>query len=105
MAIQVDNLSRLKFSDPIIINGKEMFGLWNRPNWMDINNIEDRNVQNFMVNQETAGRPDLIANTIYGTPLLEWVVIMFNNPINTLGFPKSGTTIKLPRPTLVFSNI
>jgi hypothetical protein len=105
MAIQVDNLSRLRFADPIIIDGKETFGLWNRPSWMNIDNVEDKDVQNFVVNQETAGRPDLISNQVYGTPLLEWVVIMFNNPTNTLGFPKTGTTIRLPKPTLVFSNI
>lgn len=105
MPIDTDSLSRFKFSESVIINGKETFGLWKRPDFMKIENVPDTEVSYFAVDQSTAGRPDLISQQFYRTPYLEWVVIMFNKPLNPIGWPKSGTVIQLPSSKIVFSGL
>jgi len=105
MAIDTDSLSRFKFSESIIRDGKETFGMWKRPDFMKVENVSDTDVFYFSIDQSTAGRPDLISQQMYGTPMLEWVVIMFNRPLNPIGWPKSGTVIKLPTQSVVFSGL
>jgi hypothetical protein len=101
MPINTDSNSRFKFSESVIIDGKETFGMWKRPNFMKIENVPDTEVTYLAIDQSTAGRPDLISGLMYGTPLLEWVVIMFNKPLNPIGWPKAGTVIQLPSTSVV----
>jgi len=101
----VDDLSRFKKSEPIIVDGKVTFGRWTRPDWMNPEFVASTEIMLFQVDQNYAGRPDLIAQNFYGTPYLEWVITMFNRPLNPIGFPKAGSVVKVLSRSVVFSNI
>ena len=103
MSMQVDNNSRWKFSEPIVNNGKETFGRWTRPDFLIKENVPDNETMTVQVDQSLAGRPDLIALKYYKASTLEWVVIMFNRPLNPIGWPTAGTIIKLPSYNVVYS--
>ena len=105
MAIKVDSLSRWRLSEPIIDNGKETFGLWTRPDFLKKDNVPENQIMLVRIDSLIAGRPDLIALKYYQNSLLEWVVVMFNRPLNPIGWPKIGTMIKIPSSVIVFSNI
>ena len=103
--LSVDNLSRFFKSEPIIVDGKVTFGRWKRPDWMNPDLVASTDVLLVQVDQNYAGRPDLVVQDFYGTPYLEWVITMFNRPLNPIGFPKAGSVIKVLSRTLVYSNI
>jgi hypothetical protein len=103
MALTRSTLSRFANTDPIIHNGKEAYGLWVRPNVINPNVLNENDIQTIQITQHYAGRPDLIAVNEYGTPYLEWVVIMFNRPLNPLGWPQVGLLIKIPKRTIIRS--
>lgn len=96
MPITQNDLSRFKQTSPVILNGIETFGLWSRPSFVDPSTLQDEDIITMSIDQQHAGRPDLIAYEVYDTPALEWVIVMFNKPLNPLGWPFVGTVIKLP---------
>ena len=104
-SIQNSSLSRFYQSTPIVVNNIVTFGRWDRPNWMNEENVSTQNIITLKINQNYAGRPDLIANDYYNSPFLEWVVILFNRPLEPLGFPKAGSVIKIPSSKIVSSNL
>lgn len=97
MSIQVSSYSRFFTTDTVVFEGKETFGLLVERDFLKRENLEEDQIIKFKVQPEYAGRPDLIANDVYGTPYLDWVVTLFNKPRNPLNWPYSGTTIELPR--------
>lgn len=103
--IQSEPKSRFYGAEPIIVNGRTTFGRWSRPDWLKEENIASTDVLLVSIDQRFAGRPDLIAQEYYNDYNLEWVITMFNRPLNPLGYPKAGTTIKLPSKKIVFSNV
>jgi hypothetical protein len=64
-------------------------------------NLEDDEIVIITVDQRIAGRPDIIASEQYGTSFYDWIVIMFNRPQDTMDFPRAGTVIKIPAPSVV----
>lgn len=81
------------------------FGLFNRLNFLDPNNLSEDQIFKFEVRPPFNGRPDLIADEIYGVSILSWVLILFNNPRETLLWPENGSVIKYPSSIVVFSEI
>lgn len=94
MAVELSALSRFVSTEPVIKDGKETFGMWVDP--IGFNNLDESELIAIVIDQKYAGRPDLIAADIYGTPSLEWVIIMYSRPLNPLGWPPPGVTIKIP---------
>lgn len=105
MSIEVEGFSRLRFTDAVIVDGQETFGLFDRPDFLDIRSIDDDQVIEFTVRPPYVGHPDLIANDVYGSPRLDWVVVMFNNPRETLNWPINGSIIRLPSASLVLPEV
>jgi hypothetical protein len=105
MAIQVDAQSRFNRQSVIMVNDIVTFGKWNRPEWMRRENIDEDDILTFKINSLRAGRPDLIANDLYTRPFLDWVLVMWNSPRNTLGWPKIGEVIEAPAGSIVLPNI
>lgn len=101
MSIQTNSLSRFNETEPIVRDGVSTFGLWIRPDVINIKDINEQDLVTIKVDQRHAGRPDVIANEQYGTSFLEWVVVMFNRPLNPLGWPQAGTIIKIPNRQVV----
>lgn len=101
MPIQIDSTSRFLISQPIIHANHETFGLWRKPPGLDITQIDEHDISTILIDQNLAGRPDQIAVREYGTPLLEWVIVMFNRPLNPFGWPRVGDVIKIPSRSII----
>lgn len=68
-------------------------------------NLQQNEIMTIKITNDIAGRPDLIAEKIYDTRFLDWVIIMYNKPLNTIGWPKVGTTIQTPTKSTVLRNL
>jgi len=101
------NFLRFLDTDKIIVDGKETYSIWRQPPWLK-EKPEDGDILSYVIPSNYEGRPDLISNELYGTPLLGWVVIAFNarffhsDARDVLNWPRTGTLIKLPIRSLVF---
>lgn len=104
MPIKLNSLSRFKNTELVTRNGIQTFGLWNRPRFMERDNLTDNQIIKLYINQNYEYRPDLIARDYYGSKKLYWIPIMFNRPRNTLVWPKAGTSIEIPAPYIVSEN-
>lgn len=105
MAIETDSNSRFLETEAIIFNGIETFGLWQRPDFLDPDKLNEEDIISVIVEGPQAGRPDVIADILYGSQLLDWVIVMFNKPKNTLGWPSVGDVIRAPSASVVTQNI
>ena len=105
MPIAVDSDSRFNNTVPIIFDGFETFGLWRPPLFIRKELDEDTQIDKFPVPNRLAGKPDQISQEIYGTVRFHWVLIMFNKPKNTLGWPKAGEVIRFPVNDVVVANL
>ncbi len=91
-----DSTSRFYSLESIIINGKPTYGRASLPDALQEANLTPGQIARMTITQQYVGRPDALANDVYGTPFLEWIIVMFNKPMNPLGWPQAGITIKLP---------
>lgn len=98
--MDLDDFSRFKRTPPTIIDGKETYGRWVPPNFLKTRPT-DENIGIFRVTSAMEGRPDLIAFKVYGTPLLDWVLIAFNGVRDPLNWPRAGDSIEYPVDTVV----
>ncbi len=96
--------SRYRKTDQIIVDGVETVGTWKQPNYL-IERPKENFILRYYVTNAVEGRPDLIANQLYGTPTLDWVLIAFNSPTECLNWPTAGTTIEYPSQDLVLSQL
>jgi len=65
----------------------------------------DKYIHKYIVPSSQQGRPDLIADAVYGLDSLDWVLITFNNVINVFGWPKSGEIISWPDSSIVIPSL
>lgn len=105
MPIRLDSLSRFRTQEPVVFNGNETFGLYDRPRFLNRDELSEDEIFQFKTQPQHAGRPDMIALDAYGSQFLDWVVILFNNPRNTLGFPANNAVIDLPVRQIVLGEI
>lgn len=101
MSIAIDPHSRFKLSQPVVINGIETFGLLTKFPFLDPASIDDADIVKITVTPDMAGKPWAIANAIYNSPVLDWVIVLFNRPLNPVNWPPNGTVIRAPRQGLV----
>jgi hypothetical protein len=100
----LDQFSRFQQSEQIIYDGVDTFGVWTQPSFL-IQRPEEKQIGVFRVSSALEGRPDLIANELYGTPLLDWVLISFNNARRSLNWPRAGDDIEYPLDTVVLPEL
>jgi hypothetical protein len=81
----------------------EAYDQWVPPEFFDT--VTDDQISTYLVHKEVEGRPDLIAGIVYGTYMLDWVLIAFNKPTETLNWPRAGTVIKYPSQNVVLANL
>ena len=93
----LEEQSRFQFQKQINLNGVVTYGSWVPP-WFIQNKsaLTVDQVANFVVPVAYAGRPDNIAMLLYGSPLLDWVIVMFNKPLDVLNWPAVGEVIQYP---------
>jgi len=95
--MEMQPYSRFSQTEPILFDGCETYGRWNNP----LSSAVYNNLIVVVVDNRYAGRPDLIANVLYGDSSLDWVLITVNNVTETLNWPNAGDTIKAPNPTIM----
>jgi len=105
MPIELDSFSRFLETQVIIVDGKETFGSWKEPEFLKRELDEQLEIIKIRVDNTTQGRPDIIANDLYGSPQFFWVLIAFNKPKNPVGWPPTGAVIKAPTSEVVLSNL
>lgn len=101
---QFDAYSRFRNTQSVLYNGSVTVGTWVPPSYITTRPDESQ-ISTFIVPHGMEGRPDLIANQLYNTPYLDWVLIMFNTPNEVFGWPKVGDAIEYPDESLVMLNL
>lgn len=99
-----DEYSRYRTTQLLVVDGKETLGAWSQPPFL-LNRPTDDEIGVFRVTSAVEGRPDLIANQLYGSPLLDWVLIAFNNARTSINWPRAGTAIEYPMKSVVIPEI
>jgi hypothetical protein len=99
-----DEFSRFKSTEETLFDNNETIGSWVQPSFIT-NRPTDDLIGVFRVSSALEGRPDLISNQLYGTPLLDWVLISFNNARAALNWPRAGESIEYPVRSLVIPEI
>lgn len=100
MPIDYNENSRFRKSKPIAVSGVETQGRWVRPGWLVERPSADK-VRRYRVPSEHEGRPDLIAQSVYGSSELDWVLLVFNGVRDTLNWPRAGSVIEYPIDSVV----
>lgn len=101
MSISKEPYSRFNLSDPIKAEGETTFGLLKRFSFLDPNNLKPEQIISVEVTPELAGKPWMIAHQLYRSPVLDWVIVLFNKPINPVNWPAAGMVIKAPIESVV----
>lgn len=96
-----DPQSRFGLSTPIIFNGVETYGLATQFPFLDPNNLKPTDITSLAITPDLAGKPWAIAQKLYNSPVLDWVIVLFNKPLNPVGWPAIGTVIKAPSVSVV----
>lgn len=96
--------SRFTKTPVFITNGVETYGKWIQYRFLTARPT-DNQIGVFRVSNQFEGKPDLIANSIYGTPMLDWVLIAFNNASDVFNWPRAGDTIEYPIESIVMPEI
>lgn len=78
--------------DKILVKGIAVPGPYIDPSFITLRDNESI----FKVFTGYVGRPDLIANEVYGDPGLYWVIIAYNNVSNTMNWPPIGEIVRCP---------
>jgi len=94
MPFELRSFSRFKNTEHVRVDGVETFGRWKRPPALE--QLDINQVIKLQVTSDLEGRPDLIANEYYYSPYYDWIIIMYNNPENPVGWPKTGEIIDIP---------
>jgi hypothetical protein len=102
MSIDLVRNARFNGSTPIVQDGKETFGTWKKPNFLT---SPFQETVTYVVDNTKMGRADLIANEVYGTCDLYWVVIAAMRPMNPTNWPKTGDVLYLPSQAEVFAQL
>lgn len=100
----IEDFSRFSRTEMVIVDGKETFGRWSSYSFLKERPAEE-NIEIFKVTSAVEGRPDLISNQVYGTPLLDWVLIAFNNARGALNWPKTGDLVEYPVESIVVPEV
>lgn len=106
MSIAPDHQSRFRFSKAVVTtNGAETFALMNKHFFLDPKNLADDQIISVEITPDLVGKPWAIADKLYNSPVLDWVIVLFNRPLNPVNWPQAGTVIKAPIQSVVLPNV
>jgi len=104
-------MGRYDNTPDIVYRGVETKGIWELYPWLQTR-LSDTDILTFKVTSQNAGRPDLIAQGVYGNSQLYWVITSFNNrwyndagARNVLGWPYAGSVIYYPSSSVVLISL
>ena len=101
---ELDDFSRFQSTTQILVDGVVTFGRWQAPQFL-VERPADADIGVLQITANLEGRPDIIANNIYGTPLLDWVLIAFNNARGVFNWPRAGAVIEYPLERIVLPQL
>lgn len=96
--------TRFSKTERIDYNGVNTYGRW-KPYRFLTTKLPDSSIGVFEVTASFAGRPDLIAYSLYGVSQLDWVLLAFNNIRETLNWPQVGDLIRYPVDSVVLQEV
>ena len=96
--------SRFSLTKKTTYDGQTTYGSWKKYSFLT-NQLPEASIGVYIVDSGTAGRPDLIANSIYGTTDLDWVLLAFNNVRDTLNWPEVGELVRYPAESIVIQEV
>jgi len=99
-----DEYSRLNLNEDIIYDDVVTVGRWQRQGFLT-KRPPQASIRVFRVTSALEGRPDLIAESIYGVSALDWVLIAFNNVREPLNWPRTGDIIEYPISSIVLPEL
>lgn len=106
MALNRRITSRFRLSEPILTrDGESTFGIAKKYRFMDRSKLSNLDIRPITVPASFAGRPDLLAETIYGDAELHWILIIFNRVENPFNWPLTGQIIEVPSPSVVSAEL
>lgn len=98
--------SRFLISDPILTrDGDPTYGIAKKYKFLTKSNLNDKQIGTFVVDADTAGRPDRLADRIYNDPELHWILTIFNRVDNPLNWPLNNQVIEYPTPVTVSAEL
>jgi hypothetical protein len=92
--------SRFRTTPPTIFDGEQSFGVWVRPAVLT-DKLSQEDLEIVQVTTDLEGRPDKIAESLYGASELDWLVIAFCQAHEVFGWPHAGDILSLPHRRLV----
>ena len=102
MPIELITNGRFNQSEPVVKNGQLTYGLWAKQDFLK-EQADDDII--YIVDNTKAGRIDLIANDVYGTTDLYWIIPAAMHQINFANWPTTGTVLRLPSISRVFAEV
>ncbi len=103
MPVEPNSFSRFNDTKPIIFRGEETFGITKKRQF--IRDLPPEDVGYFTVDSTNAGRLDLIASELYGSPFYAWTILDVNHVKDAIGWPKIGQTILVVPSSIVLANL
>ena len=100
MGLELSSRSRFRTTASVLFDGHETFGRWDPP-IIAVEQLPRQQLIILKVDNAFEGRPDLISLAYYGTTLLDWLIISYNNPRDVLNWPRAGQVISFPIPQVV----
>lgn len=104
MTLQANSYSRFQTTETVLQDGEEVWGTWNQPSFLAKEVPRDRQTA-IKITSDRAGRPDLIAQDLYGTTKLDWLLIAFNDAHGVFNWPRTGTVITAPIVDIVLGEV
>tara|TARA_R100001244_G_scaffold25113_3_gene25515 strand:+ start:22664 stop:22984 length:321 start_codon:yes stop_codon:yes gene_type:complete len=104
----VDPRANSRFSDSVPIlsrDGRETYGIATKYDFLSRDNLKSDEIGQIVINPDLAGRPDLLADEIYGNVDLMWIAVIFNNVQNPLNWPTNNQVVEFPIPSVVFAEL
>lgn len=106
MAVNPRANSRFSASDPILTrDGRATYGIAKKYDFLSRENLKSDEIGQIVINPDLAGRPDLLADEIYGNVDLMWIIVIFNRIQNPLDWPTNNQIIEYPIPSVVFAEL
>jgi hypothetical protein len=102
--VELDEFSRFGKTELTTFNGREVFGRW-KPLRLLTERPSDEFIGIFQVTSALEGKPHNISHAIYGTSLLDWVLIAFNGVRDPFGWPRAGDAIEYPLEEILFPEL
>jgi len=99
--MELSAYSRFAKTDSVLFDGQETVGRWNNP----ITAVLIDNTVIYQVDNAHEGRPDLIADELYGISTYDWLLIAINHVTDALNWPRAGDAIRVPVSEVVVSEL